>query len=492
MISRTGVDTAGWLLVLKTFLLSFGFESVSRSRILIGRTDHHRSYMKSTLELKAFLDGELIVAFTIIRPILHGFAFFTLLLPVLFLQKTYTMIDTCDPDIASWSNDGMSFYVKDPERFASTVIPTFFKHSNFASFVRQLNFYGFRKQKATDTILVKDEESEESRFWRFRRDKFQRGRPDLLVQIKKKNQEQAVDKQEVEALKQELASIRNQLGTLKAEMQRVKTVLGGPVPLVTPSLVLEPPLKKRKADASTAAAGAAAGDDSALDLSALAMPEPLNTVEPLPMAVPSIDPLDAPPVVPIQDLLSSDELDTIFPGSVKPEPLVRRTDTQGTSVEPDLALTEQDEHILSSIFSLDFQDDLDKALMPDLAASSSASSSSGGRSQPLPARPSSDVDDTQLQRLRDALTVLPSQAQKMFVDRVVEILAEPEALRRQADAITHLATLAGLEAAERRENADGSADGSSHSADLNNPQFASLAGSVLGAYLAKYFLPKSG
>jgi len=49
------------------------------------------------------------------------------------------MIDTCNPDIASWSTDGLAFYVKDPDRFATEVIPAYFKHSNFSSFVRQVS-----------------------------------------------------------------------------------------------------------------------------------------------------------------------------------------------------------------------------------------------------------------------------------------------------------------------------------------------------------------
>jgi hypothetical protein len=53
---------------------------------------------------------------------------------------------------ASWSDAGDSFVVKNTQDFAAKVIPCFFKHSNFSSFVRQLNFYGFRKVKA-ESIL---------------------------------------------------------------------------------------------------------------------------------------------------------------------------------------------------------------------------------------------------------------------------------------------------------------------------------------------------
>ena len=57
----------------------------------------------------------------------------------LFLKKAYNMISTCPSDIACWSEDGNSFIVKDPERMATEIIPTVYKHNKFSSFVRQLN-----------------------------------------------------------------------------------------------------------------------------------------------------------------------------------------------------------------------------------------------------------------------------------------------------------------------------------------------------------------
>ena len=39
----------------------------------------------------------------------------------IFLQKTYHMIDTCDSKICKWAEDGLSFVVKDPTLFETTV-----------------------------------------------------------------------------------------------------------------------------------------------------------------------------------------------------------------------------------------------------------------------------------------------------------------------------------------------------------------------------------
>lgn len=87
-----------------------------------------------------------------------------------FLAKTYEMVDDRSSDpIVSWSASNKSFVVWNPPEFARVLLPRFFKHNNFSSFIRQLNTYGFRK--------VDPEQ------WEFANDDFVRGQPHLMKNI---------------------------------------------------------------------------------------------------------------------------------------------------------------------------------------------------------------------------------------------------------------------------------------------------------------------
>jgi len=49
--------------------------------------------------------------------------------------------------LLSWSDDGKSIILREPKVFGQRLLPLYFKHTNYLSFIRQLNGHGFRKNE---------------------------------------------------------------------------------------------------------------------------------------------------------------------------------------------------------------------------------------------------------------------------------------------------------------------------------------------------------
>ncbi|CAI9089116.1 OLC1v1023625C1 [Oldenlandia corymbosa var. corymbosa] len=139
--------------------------------------------------------------------------------PAPFLTKTYEMVD--DPmtnSIVSWNHTGHSFIVWNPPEFARDLLPKYFKHNNFSSFIRQLNTYGFRK-------IDPDQ-------WEFANEEFIRGHRHLLKNIYRRkpihshsaqgNAAVSLSDTERKEFEEEIEKLKREKNMLESELERHK------------------------------------------------------------------------------------------------------------------------------------------------------------------------------------------------------------------------------------------------------------------------------
>ena len=96
-----------------------------------------------------------------------------------FLLKLYQILENKDyKDIIEWSDDGKYFIVKNLHDFTENVLPKYYKHNNYSSFIRQLNMYDFHKRKGNPNEHI------------FEHVYFIKNRKDLLKLIKRKSKKE--------------------------------------------------------------------------------------------------------------------------------------------------------------------------------------------------------------------------------------------------------------------------------------------------------------
>lgn len=131
--------------------------------------------------------------------------------PSPFLKKTYEMVDDPETDpIVSWSATRNSFVVWDSHEFSLNLLPKHFKHSNFSSFVRQLNTYGFKK-------IDPDR-------WEFANEGFLQGKKHLLKFITRRRHgsHKGIDGTVKSGWEAQLEALKKDQDNLKAEIVKIR------------------------------------------------------------------------------------------------------------------------------------------------------------------------------------------------------------------------------------------------------------------------------
>ena len=92
-----------------------------------------------------------------------------------FLLKLYQILEKDEyKDIIEWGEDGTYFIVKNLHDFTENILPKYYKHNNYSSFIRQLNMYDFHKRKSSPNEHI------------FEHKNFIRNKKELLKLIKRK------------------------------------------------------------------------------------------------------------------------------------------------------------------------------------------------------------------------------------------------------------------------------------------------------------------
>ncbi|XP_054164633.1 heat shock factor protein-like isoform X2 [Oppia nitens] len=147
-----------------------------------------------------------------------------------FITKLWRIVeDVTYNHLIQWSQNGRSFIIHDQSKFAKELLPLYFKHSNMASFIRQLNMYGFRKVSNIENSGLRTERDDIEFFHHF----FSKDKERELEFIKRKTPisksgDSSAKPDDVNEMLQDMESIKGKQGNmdvLLTNMQRENEAL---------------------------------------------------------------------------------------------------------------------------------------------------------------------------------------------------------------------------------------------------------------------------
>lgn len=139
-----------------------------------------------------------------------------------FLIKLWKLVEDEDTnDLIRWSPDGRSFYLYNQTQFSKELLPLYFKHNNMASFIRQLNMYGFRKVASIDQGALKPDRDALEFFHNF----FVRGQECMLEFIKRKVPSTRSNAEDSRARSDVLKELLSDVGSMQGRQEHVDHML---------------------------------------------------------------------------------------------------------------------------------------------------------------------------------------------------------------------------------------------------------------------------
>ncbi|CAD8170884.1 unnamed protein product [Paramecium octaurelia] len=129
-----------------------------------------------------------------------------------FIEVTFEMLNqNKNRDIIRWDENGVKIQILDRELLQEIVLPQHFKHANYASFLRQLNLYGF--------ISSKDEQGAITYY----HPSFARQQVIMRNIIKKKNKKEK--QSDINSCSVEEKELHNQIKALQCEQVKIQQKL---------------------------------------------------------------------------------------------------------------------------------------------------------------------------------------------------------------------------------------------------------------------------
>ncbi|EER23380.1 kinase-regulated stress-responsive transcription factor skn7 [Coccidioides posadasii str. Silveira] len=270
-----------------------------------------------------------------------------------FVRKLYKMLE--DPSYAQivrWGDDRDSFVVLECEKFTKSILPKHFKHSNFASFVRQLNKYDFHK------VRQNNEETGQSPYgpgaWEFKHPEFKADNKDSLDNIRRKapaprkppqSAEDSIPTQQLDLMNQQIVAQQQQFQHLAdrfavdqqlmmQEIRRVQKTVLGHEQVIHYMMTFLHSVDARQRRENRAAAAAFQGQPGSSELSpAQAQAQNDEPASPLQHAMKLLSEMNSEIQFNLSSLESMGEMQNRLPGAV-PTPPLDQTQRNGTVRPP--------------------------------------------------------------------------------------------------------------------------------------------------------------